>query len=96
VRVGGAEGDRTPDLLIANEALSQLSYSPTDANRARIVAFERDQASYGERISSTDSILSNNRDDDFPGMPRMTMFPKIDALPGAEIQASTVDGNRER
>ena len=25
---GGAEGDRTPDLLIANEALSQLSYSP--------------------------------------------------------------------
>lgn len=26
---GGAEGNRTPDLLIANEALSQLSYSPT-------------------------------------------------------------------
>ncbi len=27
----GAEGDRTPDLLIANEALSQLSYSPKAA-----------------------------------------------------------------
>ena len=26
---GGAEGDRTPDLGIANAALSQLSYSPT-------------------------------------------------------------------
>src|SRR5262245_60184709 len=26
--VGGAEGNRTPDLLIANEALSQLSYGP--------------------------------------------------------------------
>ena len=26
---GGAERDRTADLLIANEALSQLSYSPT-------------------------------------------------------------------
>ena len=25
---GGAERDRTADLLIANEALSQLSYSP--------------------------------------------------------------------
>ena len=25
---GGAEGIRTPGLLIANEALSQLSYSP--------------------------------------------------------------------
>jgi hypothetical protein len=30
-RVGGAEGDRTPDLLIANEALSQLSYGPRRA-----------------------------------------------------------------
>jgi len=27
-RDGGAEGDRTPDLVIANDALSQLSYSP--------------------------------------------------------------------
>ena len=27
--VGGAERDRTADLLVANEALSQLSYSPT-------------------------------------------------------------------
>ncbi len=25
---GGAEGDRTPDLRIANAALSQLSYGP--------------------------------------------------------------------
>ena len=25
---GGAEGDRTPDLLNANQALSQLSYCP--------------------------------------------------------------------
>ena len=24
----GAEGDRTPDLLVANQTLSQLSYSP--------------------------------------------------------------------
>ena len=28
MKSGGAEGDRTPDLLIANEALSQLSYGP--------------------------------------------------------------------
>ena len=25
---GGAEGDRTPDLMTASHALSQLSYSP--------------------------------------------------------------------
>ncbi len=30
---GGAEGDRTPDLIIANDALSQLSYCPTLAGR---------------------------------------------------------------
>ena len=26
--IGGAEGDRTPDLRIANATLSQLSYGP--------------------------------------------------------------------
>ena len=28
IATGGAEGDRTPDLVIANDALSQLSYGP--------------------------------------------------------------------
>ncbi|CDX30740.1 hypothetical protein MPLSOD_130137 [Mesorhizobium sp. SOD10] len=32
VLAGGAEGDRTPDLIIANDALSQLSYSPVPAD----------------------------------------------------------------
>jgi hypothetical protein len=30
---GGAEGDRTPDLVIANDALSQLSYGPVPVSR---------------------------------------------------------------
>ena len=34
-KAGGAERDRTADLLIANEALSQLSYSP-NGTRAKI------------------------------------------------------------
>jgi hypothetical protein len=29
----GAEGDRTPDLCIANAALSQLSYGPWEGER---------------------------------------------------------------
>jgi hypothetical protein len=29
VFIGGADGDRTRDLLTASQALSQLSYSPT-------------------------------------------------------------------
>src|SRR3546814_951420 len=31
---GGAEGNRTPDLRIANATLSHLSYSPTTGRRA--------------------------------------------------------------
>ena len=31
VMIGGAEGIRTPDLLRARQALSQLSYSPSDS-----------------------------------------------------------------
>jgi hypothetical protein len=33
-RAGGAKGNRTPDLFIANEALYQLSYSPKLGKRS--------------------------------------------------------------
>jgi hypothetical protein len=33
-KIGGDEEDRTPGLGIANAALSQLSYIPTDANKS--------------------------------------------------------------
>jgi hypothetical protein len=32
---GGAEGNRTPDLVIANDALSQLSYGPVTMRTRR-------------------------------------------------------------
>ena len=32
---GGDEGDRTPDLLTASQALSQLSYAPVRRNTIR-------------------------------------------------------------
>jgi hypothetical protein len=34
---GGAKRDRTVDLLVANEALSQLSYSPTGAGKTLLI-----------------------------------------------------------
>ena len=37
-RLGGAEGTRTPDFFLAKEALSQLSYSPTSAYAASVMA----------------------------------------------------------
>ena len=42
---GGAERDRTDDLLLAKQALSQLSYSPVKISRGRITARERLPAS---------------------------------------------------
>src|SRR6266851_1849545 len=36
--VGGAEGDRTPDLRIANATLSQLSYGPNPPTNGAIIA----------------------------------------------------------
>jgi hypothetical protein len=33
IAFGGREGIRTPGLLVANEALSQLSYSPTSSRK---------------------------------------------------------------
>ena len=41
VGLGGEEEDRTPDLVIANDALSQLSYPPTSHNFAMPRAFDR-------------------------------------------------------
>ena len=44
--VGGAEGDRTPDLRIANATLSQLSYGPQNS-LVRTASGRRD---YGYRL----------------------------------------------
>jgi YggT family protein len=44
--LGGAEGNRTPDLLIANEALYHLSYGPKERRR------------YGSRARSSSGVLT--------------------------------------
>ena len=60
---GGAERDRTAGLLVANEALSQLSYSPTTylvyqrtTNRERRLTFCR----YGRVSVHTDALPVRN------------------------------------
>jgi hypothetical protein len=37
---GGADRDRTGGLLVANQALSQLSYSPNRSFKFRVSSFE--------------------------------------------------------
>ena len=39
VGLGGEEEDRTPDLVIANDALSQLSYPPNGMNFRSIITW---------------------------------------------------------
>jgi hypothetical protein len=36
--IGGAEGDRTPDLMTASHALSQLSYGPLSEELSTVTA----------------------------------------------------------
>ena len=42
----GGEGDRTPDLLNAIQALSQLSYAPVVAARTLLHTHDRNKKSY--------------------------------------------------
>ena len=57
----GEEGTRTPDLLLAKQALYQLSYSPEPcaANRVRVLGFEPRTSALSELRSSQ---LSYTRD----------------------------------
>ena len=56
---GGAEGDRTPDLVIANDALSQLSYGPVPVSGAEQAPRE-ERAPYrkGRTVGSANMCVS--------------------------------------
>src|ERR1041385_8159050 len=53
LRLGGAEGDRTPDLLNAIQALSQLSYGPVCVPRERPKRASHDR---GERVRTPNHV----------------------------------------
>src|SRR5205823_7017614 len=61
-RVGGGERDRTDDLLLAKQALSQLSYTP-DKNLVGLDGFEPSTPALSRRCSNQLSYrpLSGNR-----------------------------------
>src|SRR6266849_10985020 len=52
LKSGGREGIRTPGLLVANEALSQLSYSPTSSREILANAGEGSQPSLQVQVFS--------------------------------------------
>ena len=69
LRDGGAEGNRTPDLLIANEALSQLSYSPIPLRSA---PFSRPLAGRGQC-----SCVPGKSSACLPQNPQSHRFPRL-------------------
>ena len=54
---GGAEGSRTPDLLIANETLYQLSYDPIPPTVTHVKSLHR-RPRQARKIQSRDGIPS--------------------------------------
>lgn len=47
-KFGGGKGDRTPDLLIANQPLSQLSYAPKNCNNNDPIVKDYNSQSQGD------------------------------------------------
>src|SRR5271155_2167380 len=59
---GGAERDRTADLLVANEALSQLSYSPPpNAHRTPLSQAQRSRNNISECTSNHPPCSTNEK-----------------------------------
>ena len=68
--VGGAEEDRTPDLCIANAALSQLSYRPisgaillnmADVRKRRLCSTQTDSPYTSRIIKSLNTNFTNKK-----------------------------------
>ena len=59
--IGGAERDRTAGLLVANEALSQLSYSPTTYLVYQRVGNQESARNFGIFRSSAHRDIEQNK-----------------------------------
>ena len=57
---GGDEGDRTPDLLTASQALSQLSYAPVRRSTIRELG-RRCKDNFGKYFAGGGPIIGANR-----------------------------------
>ena len=60
--IGGAGRDRTDDLIVANDALSQLSYSPTCAGGKKILSSAQIRSSFGVCEPLLHSVISSEAD----------------------------------
>src|SRR5216683_4718254 len=87
---GGREGIRTPGLLVANEALSQLSYSPTSSKEILANVEREAKRVRGLRLFRTEEILRGS----CPRAERSRQFGRI-VVPSSPGGASTYSIPRE-
>src|SRR6266852_6539578 len=90
LKSGGREGIRTPGLLVANEALSQLSYSPTSSESILANVEREAKRVCGLGLFSTDEIPRGRR----PRPERPRQFGRI-VVPSSSRGASTYSIPRE-
>ena len=69
LQIGGARRDRTADLLHAMQALSQLSYSPTQARTLLAYTEPVKNSDYTSRSAPTAAPRRRHRDSDLPKIP---------------------------
>ena len=55
---GGASRDRTDDLIVANDALSQLSYSPTVSGFTNFISLRRARPQIARRPASLSELFA--------------------------------------
>ena len=76
--MSGAEGDRTPDLVVANHALSQLSYSPGKNSALSTGDSPTDLGAEGATLSqlsySPVTPMSSAPDDSCVGLSRVELL----------------------
>ena len=85
---GGDEGDRTPDLLTASQALSQLSYAPVRRSTIRELP-RRCKDNFGK------TFLGRRRGPAGPGQPAGAPDPRTARTP-AELARGTRPSPRNR
>ena len=87
---GGDEGDRTPDLLTASQALSQLSYAPVRTSTIRELG-RRCKDNFGKTFSGGGAMMRHGLESEGPAMPD----PARGSRPaGGGVAAALLPGTR--
>ena len=86
---GGDEGDRTPDLLTASQALSQLSYAPVRRSTIRELP-RRCKDNFGKTFAGVGAGVAGPSAPSGPAMPLSARGGNAAALPSGALGTSRI------